>query len=179
MRATRTRRGARRRGAPRGLRRPLPPGWARRSSLAASAAVGLLLGVATGLGVDVLGGGSPPDARPEVSVEPATCAQAQVAWSRAAAAQVAMSGDDPGTLRRGFVEASAALTTASPPEPVAADWRTVSDYLAAVAAALEDVKGDSEVTGAVAGALDELDTPAMTAAFDRVTRYLKAGCAAG
>ncbi|WP_188521786.1 hypothetical protein [Isoptericola cucumis] len=182
MGTTRTRRDERRRRAPRGLRRPLPPGWSRPAPLAASGAVSLLLGVAVGLGSGVLGdaGGAAAsgEASAAVPVEPATCAEAQVAWSRAATAQVAMSADQPRTLRTGFTRARDALAAVRPPEPVVADWQVVLDYLSTVATAVEKADGDDDVPGAVAGALESLDTPAMSAASDRVTTYLRDDCGA-
>lgn len=140
----------------------------------------LLLGVAVGLGSGVLSGGDADagSSPATVPVEPATCAEAQVAWSRAATAQVSMSADEPRTLRSGFTRARDALAGVRPPDPVVSDWQLVLDYLSTVASAVEEADGDGAVSEAVAGALGTLDTPAMTAASDRVTTYLRGDCAA-
>lgn len=109
----------------------------------------------------------PPDACPEV----------QAAWSRSASLQVEMTADDPATLRRGFVGARDALAEVRPPTEVRDDWRTVATYVGAVAEEIE-AAGEGEVASAVARALADLDTQAMTAASNRVTTFLKAGCGA-
>jgi hypothetical protein len=147
-------------------------------TLAASGALALALGLVVGAGTRDAGGPPPP------SGLAATCAEAQGAWARSAASQVRMSAEDPSSLRRGFRDAADALAGVLPPEPVAEDWQSVLDYLTAVAAAVEEragdaVEDDDAVTSAVANAMGDLDTAAMTAASDRVTRYLKEDCAAG
>jgi len=129
---------------------------------------GVGLGLLTGPGLATAADAGPP----------ATCAEAQTAWARAAAAQVRMSPDDPQSLRDGFVDARDAVDAVRSPTAVAADWQVIRDYLGTMAEAVEGVDGDAAVQAAVKGALGGLDTPAMTQASDRITTYLKGECGA-
>ncbi len=170
--------GLRRRGV--AFARTRPSGrFARRSSLLVATALALVAGVGAGAGLDVVGGAgdsAPAPTAALLTTEPETCATAQVAWSRAAAAQVQMDLESPRSLRTGFVTARDALTGLTPPAEVAADWSTVATYVTVVADAAEEAK-NSEVEAAVAEAMSGLDTAAMTTASERVTTHLAADCA--
>ncbi|MDO8143368.1 hypothetical protein [Isoptericola sp. 178] len=162
------------------LARSRPGGrFARRSSLLVVTAAALIAGVGAGAGFDAVsgpGGGSEANAT-LLTTAPETCAAAQVAWSRAAAAQVQMDLESPKSLRTGFVAARNALTGLTPPAEVAADWSTVATYVTVVADAAEEAEA-SDVEAAVAGAMAELDTAAMAAASERVTKHLASDCGA-
>jgi hypothetical protein len=157
------------RGRPQGV-------LARKRGLAAAAAAALVVGTGAGAALDALGSG---DAAPEAAVVPVTspqeCAAAQVAWSRAAQAQVQMDVTDPASLRDGFARAQTALAAAPAPAAVAAQWQTVAEYVASVVAAGEGVE-DGDLEAAVVGALEGLDTAAMTAASQQVTDHLATDC---
>lgn len=156
---------------------------ARPPALAASGALALALGLGAGLAAGAVAG---PEAGPQGSVAPASCAETKDAWARAAQAQLRLSADEPATLQRGFRDARDALSAVRPPAPVADDWDVVLDYLSTVTDAVEEeVAGahgageDPEaVTAAVASAMGDLDTTAMTAASGRITAFLKEDCGA-
>jgi hypothetical protein len=154
----------------------VPGAWRRRSSLAAAGALALMAGLgagfASGLVADA-GGAAEDDV---LAGPPDECAVVQAAWSRSATLQLGMSADDPATLRRGFVGARDALADVRPPTAVRDDWRTVTAYVGTVADEIELV-GEDKVSATVAEALAGLDTSAMTAASNRVTTFLKDGCA--
>ncbi len=159
-------------------RRPAPGIWARRTTLLGAAAVALVVGVGAGAAVDTLGSRAGADASSATAVataSPESCAAAQVAWSRAAAAQVEMDVESPATLRTGFTTARAALTAVEPPDAVAAEWDTVATYVTAAADAAEGA-GKGEVESAIATALARMDTAAMTTASEQVTHYLAEDC---
>lgn len=182
MGATRTRRGARRGRPPRWPFRPLPRALARPPVLTASGALALALGLGAGLASGAVPG---PRAEPaDGAVAPASCAETKDAWARAARAQLRLSADDPATLQRGFRDARDALSAVRPPAAVADDWEVVLGYLSAVTEAVEEEAAGAHgagqdpeaVTAAVAGAMGDLDTAAMTQASDRVTAFLKEDC---
>jgi len=131
---------------------------------------GFASGLVAGPGTSAEGGGTvgPADA----------CTVVQAAWSRSATLQLGMSVDDPATLRRGFVGARDALVEVHPPAAVAEDWQTVGTYVGTVADEIE-AADEADTASAVAGALADLDTAAMTQASDRITTFLKGGCGAG
>lgn len=158
-------------------RRPATGFFARRAALVAAAGVALVAGVGSGAGLDVIGRatGTSSDAATAVVVSPQVCAAAQVAWSRAASAQVRMDVESPRSLRTGFVGARDALSVVDPPGAVITEWATVLTYVTTAADAAQGVEND-EVEDAVAGALEELDTAAMTAASQRITDYLGSDC---
>ena len=66
----------------------------------------------------------------------------------------------------------------TPPDAIAEDWAIAFTYYSTVANNVEKVKQDDgpAVSAAVGGAQEELDTPAMVAAFDRVQDYVVSNC---
>jgi hypothetical protein len=156
------------RGRPRGL-------LARKRGLVAVAVAALVVGTGTGAALDAVVQGGQPEAAVVPVTSPEACASAQVAWSRAAQAQVQMDVSDPGSVREGFSRAQTALAASEAPAAVAAQWGTVADSVAAVVAAGEGVEEDG-LEEAVAGALAGLDTAAMMAASQQVTDYLATDC---
>lgn len=150
--------------------------WSRPPMLVATAAVALLVGVACGMGYDVVRGGAATDDDVAPPTTPQACAVTQVAWARSANAQVAMSAEKPDTLVAGFAGARDALAGVQPPAAIAADWSTVVTYVNEVAKAVDEVEDEADVEGAVVAALSRLDTPGMTEAAQRITAYLKADC---
>ncbi|NOV95958.1 hypothetical protein [Isoptericola halotolerans] len=154
--------------------------FARRATLFVAGGLALVAGVGAGAAADLLGrdAEASTDAATAAVVEvtPEVCAAAQVAWSRAASAQVRMDVESPRSLRTGFVGARDALSKVDPPGAVITDWATVLTYVTTAADATQDVE-DDEVEDAVAGALAELDTDKMTAASQRITEYLGGDCA--
>ncbi|PRZ09491.1 hypothetical protein BCE75_102204 [Isoptericola sp. CG 20/1183] len=152
--------------------------FARRATLFVAGAAALLAGVGAGAAVDLVRGGAETstDVATAAVVSPEVCAAAQVAWSRAASAQVRMDAESPRSLRTGFVGARDYLSKVDPPAAVITDWATVLTYVTAAADAAQEAE-DGEVGEAVAGALQEHDTAAMTAASQRITDYLGADCA--
>ncbi|MFE5309654.1 hypothetical protein [Isoptericola sp. NPDC056605] len=177
MRASTRRAGGASRGVVGRLRRPVPGIWRRRSSFAAAGAVALLLGMGVGVASGFVADAGAPAEAVLAAGPPDECPVVQAAWSRSASLQVEMTADDPATLRRGFVGARDALAEVRPPTEVRDDWLTVATYVGAVADEIE-AAGEGEVATAVAEALAELDTPAMTAASNRVTTFLKDDCGA-
>ncbi|MFE5293193.1 hypothetical protein ACFQ8T_13540 [Isoptericola sp. NPDC056618] len=155
----------------------MPGPWRRRSSLAAAGALSLLLGLGVGVAAGFVADAGAPAEAVLSAGPPDECPVVQAAWSRAASLQIGMTADDPATLRRGFVGARDALAEVRPPTEVRDDWLTVATYVSVVADEIE-AAGEDEVASAVADALANLDTAAMTAASNRVTTFLKAGCGA-
>ncbi|MFD6134230.1 hypothetical protein [Isoptericola sp. NPDC060257] len=155
----------------------MPGPWRRRSSLAAAGALSLLLGLGVGVAAGFVADAGVPAEAVLSAGPPDECPVVQAAWSRAASLQIGMTADDPATLRRGFVGARDALAEVRPPTEVRDDWLTVATYVSVVADEIE-AAGEDEVASAVADALADLDTAAMTAASNRVTTFLKAGCGA-
>ncbi|WP_407319248.1 hypothetical protein UQW22_02365 [Isoptericola halotolerans] len=153
--------------------------FARGVTLWAAGGLALAVGIGVGAGADYLG--SDAEASTDAAtatvteVTPEVCAAAQVAWSRAASAQVRMDVESPRSLRTGFVGARDALSMVDPPGAVITDWATVLTYVTAAADATQDVE-DDEVEAAVADALAAHDTEEMTAASQRITDYLAADC---
>jgi hypothetical protein len=164
-RPARRRTGRGRLGVPAVLDRPLV--------LVATTAVAVIAGLGVGAVTGLIGSGQP------AAASPAQCASAQVAWTESASNQVQMSADDPATLRSGFLGARTALSEATPPPVIAADWKVVKDYVDTVAKAVEPLRTSdgAAISDAVGVALSHLDTAAATAASTRVTAYLKADCA--
>lgn len=161
------------------LGRRVPGGvLTRRSTIVATAVVALGLGVGCGLGIDAVGGSGASVAEGPLPATPQACAVAQVAWSRAAAAQASMSQDEPKTLRDGYLRAQAVVDGVAPPPAVADDWVTYARYVETMAGAVSDVTKDAEITDAVATALAGIDTAEVMEASERITSYLQAGCAA-
>ena len=153
--------------------------FARRPTLFVATGVALVAGIGAAAGVDLIRGDAQgsSDVATAAVVSPEVCASAQVAWSRAASAQVQMDAESPKSLRTGFVGARDNLSKVDPPGAVITDWATVLTYVTAAADAAQAAE-DDEVEEAVAGALQEHDTEAMTAASQRITEYLGADCAA-
>ncbi|SKC75059.1 hypothetical protein SAMN04324258_3361 [Krasilnikoviella flava] len=154
----------------------MPGAWRRPSSLAAVGAVALLTGLGAGVASDLLADDGVSAQGAALAGPADECAVVQAAWSRSATLQLGMSADDPATLRRGFVGARDALVDVRPPTAVQDDWRTVTAYVGTVADEIE-LADEDDVSSAVAEALAGLDTAAMTAASNRVTTFLKEGCA--
>ncbi|MCK9792929.1 hypothetical protein M1843_04095 [Isoptericola sp. 4D.3] len=149
--------------------------WRRPTSLAAAGALSLAAGLGAGFASGLVTGPAVSATAGLPSGPPDECAVVQAAWSRSASLQIGMSVDEPDTLRRGFLGARDALAEVRPPDAVLDDWQTVTTYVGTVADTIEEAD-QGEVASAVASALAELDTGAMTAASDRVTTFLKAGC---
>jgi len=175
MRASRGRVSRPSRGLLGRLGRPVPGAWRRTSSLAAAGALALITGVGTGLASGVVADAGAPAEVDLLSGPPDECPVVQAAWSRSASLQLGLSADDPATLRRGFVGAHEALASVHPPPAVREDWLTVLTYVGTVA---EEVEGadEADLPAVVGETLSRLDTAGMTAASERVTTYLKAGC---
>lgn len=152
--------------------------FARRTTLVVAAGAALAAGIGAGAGLDLIRGsaGAASDVATAAVVSPEVCAAAQVAWSRAASAQVRMDAESPKSLRTGFVGARDNLSKVDPPAAVITDWATVLTYVTAAADAAQEAE-DDEVAEAVAGALQQHDTEAMTAASQRITDYLGTDCA--
>jgi hypothetical protein len=158
---------------PRALARPVPGAWRRRSSLVAAGALALMTGLGAGFATGLVPTDPDGVALPDGPAD--ECAVVQAAWSQSASLQVGMSVDDPASLRHGFVGARDALAGVRPPDDVLEDWRTVTDYVGTVADTVE-AADEGDVAAAVASAIAELDTAAMTQASNRVTTFLKDGC---
>ncbi|MFC7879038.1 hypothetical protein [Isoptericola sp. NPDC057391] len=169
--------GASRGGVVGRLRRPVPGAWRRHSSFAAAGAVALLLGLGVGLASGFVADAGAPAEAVLAAGPPDECPVVQAAWSQSASLQVGMTADDPATLRRGFVGARDALAEVTPPAEVRDDWLVVATYVGTVADEIE-AADEGQVASAVAHALADLDTAAMTAASNRVTTFLKDGCGA-
>ncbi|MFD6179302.1 MULTISPECIES: hypothetical protein [unclassified Isoptericola] len=132
-----------------------------------------MTGIGAGFASGLLPGAADDAALPDGPAD--ECAVVQAAWSQSASLQVGMRVDDPASLRHGFVGARDALAGVRPPDAVLADWRTVTDYVGTVADTVE-AADEADVAAAVASAIAELDTTAMTQASNRVTTFLKDGC---
>lgn len=155
----------------------MPGAWRRRSSFAGAGAVALLLGMGVGVASGFVADAGAPAEVVLAAGPPDECPVVRAAWSKSASLQIGMTADDPATLRRGFVGARDALADVRPPTEVRDDWLTVATYVGTVADEIE-AAGEDEVASAVADALADLDTAAMTAASNRVTTFLKDGCGA-
>jgi|GEM_PF-5689779 len=151
--------------------------FSRRSTLLGATGLSLVAGVGVAAALDAVTGPAEPVATDATAVvaAPEVCAPAQVAWSRAAAAQVQMDVESPASLRKGFGTAREALAAVTPPDAVATEWATVSDYVSTMAEATAEAE-DGQVEAAAAEALATLDTAAMTTASEQVTAYLADDC---
>lgn len=155
------------------LRRGLPKVLDKPVVLVLAGVTAAVLGLGAGWAVSAVGtDGDLPTA------DPASCAQTQMAWTRAANAQSAMVEEEPETLRKGFINARNALEGVTPPEAIAADWAVAFTYYSTVANNIEKVKPDDgpAVISAVGGAQQELDTEAMVEAFETISSYVNSNC---
>ena len=155
------------------LRRGLPKVLDKPVVLVTAGVVAALLGLGAGWGMSLAQGDGVL-----TSAEAASCAQTQMAWTRAANAQSAMVEDEPETLRKGFINARNALEGVTPPEAIAEDWAIAFTYYSTVANNIEKVKANDgpAVSAAVGGAQQELDTQAMVGALERVQEYVASNC---
>lgn len=156
----------RRLGVPRLLDKPLV--------LVLAAVVALGGGLGAGWVLDQAGGAEelPP-------TSPQACATAQLSWAQSNNAQASMNGEDPATLRNGFIQSRDALDGVDAPAAVAEDWVTVVGFVSAAAGAVEGIDpADSEgVVAALNGVGPSLDQQEMIAASKRISTYLESGCA--
>ncbi|WP_425955210.1 hypothetical protein [Xylanimonas sp. McL0601] len=127
------------------------------------------------------GGGAPapspsPDASPAAGET--SCTEVQAAWNETNQALVNLSADHPRALVNSFRVAGEAMGKVEAPEAIAKPWATMSDYLKRVNAALENVDADDAagVSGAMADTVSAADTQAATAAGEKVTAFVAAGC---
>ncbi|MCK9792928.1 hypothetical protein M1843_04090 [Isoptericola sp. 4D.3] len=123
---------------------------------------------------------SPADEGAEPAADAEQCAALQQAWSTTNRALVDLSPEHPRALVQSFRTAEHAMAAAEPPEDLSTAWGTMSDYLASVATAFEDVDEDDAdaVSSAMAGAITADDTADATAAAQDVTAFLAASCTA-
>lgn len=164
---------ARQRRIRRTLRRDLPRVLDKPVVLVLAGVTAAVLGLGTGWGLSLA-----HDDGALSSADAASCAQVQMAWTQAANAQSAMVGDQPETLRKGFINARNALEGVTPPEAIAEDWAIAFTYYSTVANNIEKVKPNdgAAVSSAVGGAQEELDTEAMVDASKRVQEYVASNC---
>ncbi|MCF4119567.1 hypothetical protein L1785_01065 [Antribacter sp. KLBMP9083] len=155
----------RRLGVPRLLDKPLV--------LVLAALVALGGGLGAGWVLDQAGG-----AEELPAASPQACATAQLSWAQSNNAQASMNGEDPATLRNGFIQSRNALDGVNPPAAVAEDWGTVVGFVTAAAGAVEGIDpADSEgVVAALNSVGPSLDQQEMIAASKRISTYLESGC---
>jgi hypothetical protein len=86
--------------------------------------------------------------------------------------------EDASRAPEAYATAHETLSAVDPPPEIAGDWATITDFIGALAGALQTVdSSDPAAVGAVFGTEEmQADAAAATAASDRVDRYLTEEC---